>query len=210
MRRRDLLKGAVATIPGALGLQLLHAKWAIAQTGDFSGPLDVLNYALVLEYLEAEYYRQGVAANLVSGVEAEYLATIASDEVTHVAALTSTITQLGGEPALAPAVDFGQSFASREQMLETAYRFENSCMQGYLGAAPALATEPALLQAAAGIYGVEARHAALIGYIAGKPAADGIFKGPSETPLTRDQVLAAVGPLMGLAAGMAGTATVTE
>jgi len=210
MKRRDLLKGAVATVPGAIGLQLLNVRWAVAQTGDFNGPLDVLNFALVLEYLEAEYYRQGVAANLVSGIEAEYLANIASDEVTHVAALTSTITQLGGEPVPAPAVDFGQAFASREQMLETAYRFENSGMQGYLAAAPALAATPALLQAAAGIYGVEARHAALIGYLAGKPAADGIFKGPSEPTATRGEVLAEVSPLMGIAAGMAGTASVTE
>lgn len=210
MKRRDLLRGAVATIPGAIGLQLLQVRFAVAQTGDFGSPLEILNFALVLEYLEAEYYRQGVAANLVSGTEAEYLATIASDEVTHVAALTGTITQLGGQPVPAPAVDFGQSFASREQMLETAYRFENSCMQGYLGAAPALAATPALLQAAAGIYGVEARHAALIGYMAGKPAADGIFKGPAEPTGTRAGVLASIEPLMGGAAGMAGTATVTE
>jgi hypothetical protein len=193
MKRRDLLKGAVATIPGALGLQLLHAKWAIAQTGDFNGPLDVLNYALVLEYLEAEYYRQGVAANLLSGVEAEYLANIASDEVTHVAALTSTITQLGGEPAPSPAVDFGESFSSREQMLETAYRFENSCMQGYLGAGAHIFGEKQLVAVALSIYGVEARHAALIGLMAGKPAAGGVFKGPVETPYTRQQVYDDVG-----------------
>jgi hypothetical protein len=210
MKRRDLLRGAVAAVPGAVGLQLLHMKWAVAQSGDFTDPLDVLNYALILEYLEAEYYRQGNESGLLSGTEAEYLATIASDEVAHVAALTSTITQLGGTPVPAPAVDFGASFASREQMLETAYRFENSCMQGYLGAAPALATQPALLQAAAGIYGVEARHAALIGYLAGKPAAGGIFKGPTETPLSRAETLAAVRPLMGATGAMAGTATVTD
>lgn len=210
MNRRDLLRGAVATIPGALALQLLGARMAIAQAGDFDGPVDVLNFALVLEYLEHEYYRQANSAALVSGVEAGYLRTIESDEQAHVGALTETVKQLGGTPVPAPAVDFGESFSSREQMLETAYRFENSCMQGYLGAAPALREQPALLQAAAGIYGVEARHSALMGYLAGKPAYGGIFKGPSETPLSRAETLAAVDEWMTTPTGMAGTAATTE
>ena len=67
MKRRDLIKGTVAVIPGAIALNLLGAKWAVAEDGDFEGPLDVLNYALTLEYLEAEFYRQGNEADLLDG-----------------------------------------------------------------------------------------------------------------------------------------------
>jgi hypothetical protein len=210
VNRRDLIRGAVTTVPGALGLHLLQVRFAYAQAGDFDGAVDVLNYALTLEHLELEYYRQANQHALVSGREAEYLAAIESDEQAHVGALTETVKQLGGTPVPAPAVDFGQSFQSREQMLETAYRFENSCMQGYLGAAPALRDQPALLQAAAGIYGVEARHAALMGYLAGKPADGGIFKGPREQPLSRAETLASVEEWMTGPAGMAGTAATTS
>ena len=193
MNRRDLIKGVVGVIPGALAVELLTARFAFAQAGDFASPLDVLNYALVLEYLENEYYRQARATGLLAGVEADQVARIAADEQAHVAALTTIIADLGGTPQPQPAVDFGAAFASRESLLETAFRFENSCMQGYLGAGAHIFGEKELVAAALSIYGVEARHAALIGLMAGKPAAGGVFKGPVETPYTRQQVYDDVG-----------------
>jgi hypothetical protein len=56
-----------------------------------------------------------------------------------------------------------------------------------------------ILQAAAGIFGVEARHAPIIGLLLGQPAKGGVFPGVTETPQNENQVLAQVQPL--LAAG---------
>lgn len=196
MNRRDLIKGAAVAIPSAVALNMLGAKWAFAEDGDFSGPLDVLNYALTLEYLEAEFYRQGNRAALLDGKAASYLKTIQEDEEAHVWALTDTIEKLGGSPVPAPEVDFGEAFASSESYLETAYTFENLGVQAYLGAAPSLFQEKELLTAAASIFGVEARHAAIIGQLQKKKAEGGVYQGAFETPASKDKVLRAAGPFI--------------
>lgn len=195
MNRRDLIKGAATVIPASIALQMLGTKWAFAQD-DFEGPIDVLNYALTLEYLEAEFYRQGNAAGLLDGKAARYLQTVQTDEEAHVMTLQQTIVQLGGAAVPAPEVDFGSSFDSAETYLETAFTFENLGVQAYLGAAPSLFQEKELLTAAASIFGVEARHAAIIGQLQNKPAEGGVYMGATETPLNRDAVLNAAAPFI--------------
>lgn len=196
MNRRDLIKGAVAVIPAAVALDMLGQKYAYAAPGDFKTPLDVLNYALTLEYLEAAFYTQGNGHNLLSGKADRYLKNIQSDEETHVAALQSTIKSLGETPVSAPEVDFGSVFASKNSFLTAAYTFENLGVQAYLGAAPSLFNEKPLLQAAASIFGVEARHAAIIANLQNRTPEGGVYKGPFETPASKSTVLAAAGPFI--------------
>ncbi|WP_246187054.1 ferritin-like domain-containing protein [Microlunatus speluncae] len=190
------MKGAAAVIPGAIAIDMLSAKWAFAEDGDFKGPIDVLNYALTLEYLEAEFYRQGNEAELLSGQAADYLETIQKDEEAHVWALKDTIEKLGETPVGAPKVDFGEAFKSKASYLETAYTFENLGVQAYLGAAPSLFREKELLTAAASIFGVEARHAAIIGVLQKKEAEGGVYQGAFETPASKSKVLKAAGPFI--------------
>jgi hypothetical protein len=206
MNRRSFVKGSAAAIPATVALQMMSTS-AFAQ--GFSNDVDVLNYALTLEYLESEFYRQGNGAGLLSGTEADYLQQVGADEDAHVAALTDTINQIGGAPVEAPAVDFGESFASRQSFLTTAHVFENTGVQAYLGAAGFI-SNPDILQAAAGIFGVEARHAALIGSILGLNAEDGVYMGATETPLTQAEVLKAVEPFLAGMGAMAGGAAVTR
>lgn len=196
MNRRDLIKGAATVIPSAVALQMLGAKWAFADDGDFSGPVDVLNFALTLEYLEAEFYRQGNEANLLSGKAADYLTAIQKDEEAHVVALKDTIVSLGATAVAAPAVDFGAAFKTKASYLETAYIFENLGVSAYLGAAPSLFKEKALLTAAASIFGVEARHAAILGVLGKKEAEGGVYMGAFEKPLNRAAVLKAASPFL--------------
>lgn len=196
MNRRNLIRGAAIAIPGTIALQMLGTKWAFADSKDFNGPLDVLNYALTLEYLEAEFYRQGNRANLLSGKADRYLQTVQKDEEMHVWALKDTIGKLGGQAVPAPKVDFGASFKSADSFLNAAYTFENLGVQAYLGAAPSLFKEKDLLTAAASIFGIEARHAAIIGVLLKKQAEGGVFKGAFETPASKDTVLRAAGPFI--------------
>lgn len=195
INRRDLIKGTVAVIPGAVALQMLGAKWAFA-ADEFSGPTDVLNYALTLEYLEAEFYRQGNQADLLTGKAKTYLEKIQQDEEAHVVALKDTINSLGSTPVAAPQVDFGAAFKTKASYLETAYVFENLGVSAYLGAAPSLFKEKALLTAAASIFGIEARHAAILGVLGKKEAEGGVYMGAFEKPATRATVLKAASPFL--------------
>jgi len=194
--RRTFIKGTAATIPSAIALQMLGGRWAFAQSSDFKNPVDVLNYALTLEFLEAAFYKQGTAKNLVSGQEASLLETIQKDEEAHVKALTDTIKKIGGKPTKAPKVDFGGAFKDRDSFLKLAHTLENTGVQAYLGAAPALFEEKELLSAAASIFGVEARHAAILGDLRGLKAEGGVFQGATESPASKDEVLKAVMPFV--------------
>lgn len=196
MNRRLFLKSSAAVIPSTIALQMLTGpRWVFAQTADFKDDLEVLNYALTLEYLEAEFYKQGNAKNLLKGTEAEYVQRIGADEAAHVDALTATIKQLNGTPVAAPKVDFKDAFDSKEKYLTTAHVFENLGVSAYLGAAGFIKNKD-ILQAAAGIFGVEARHAAVIGNLLGLKAEGGVYMGAQETPKTKTEVLAAAGPFL--------------
>ncbi|GAA2008203.1 ferritin-like domain-containing protein [Nakamurella flavida] len=199
-KRAEFVRGEMASVPASVALGALNNRWAYAAPGDFATDIDVLNYALTLEYLEAAFYVQGNKAGLVSGVEADYLKQIQADEEFHVTALTDTITSLGGTPVSAPGVDFGGAFDSRTSYLTTSVTFENVGVGAYLGAAGFI-KDKAILQAAAGIFGVEARHAAVVAVLLGLPAEGGVYKGAYETPIDKATVLAAVTPFLTQMAG---------
>ena len=126
------------------------------------------------------------------------------------AAISQTIDKLGGTAVKAPAVDFGKSFGSAKSFLETAHVFENTGVSAYLGAAGFI-TNPDILQAAAGIFGVEARHAAVVGNLLGLAPEGGVYQGATETAMSKDEVLKAVAPFLAADSGaMAGGAAVTR
>jgi rubrerythrin len=208
IKRRDFVRGHTAVVPGSVAVGALTNKFAWTQAADFKSDVDVLNYALTLEYLEAEFYRQGNGAGLVSGKEAKYLRQVQVDEESHVATIRSTIMDLGGSPVAAPGVDFGESFADRESFLTTAHVFENTGVSAYLGAAGYI-KDKGILQAAAGIFGVEARHAAILGNLLDLEAEGGVYMGAVETPKTKAQILEAVTPFLAGAGSMKGDAAVT-
>ena len=188
--------GAGAVIGGSTAIELLSTTraWAAAEGTDG----DILNYALTLEYLEATFYQQGNAANLLTNSrEKEIFATIQKDEETHVTAISDTLKKLGVAPVAKPTITFPSgTFATRESFLKLALVFENTGVGAYLGAAGSI-TNKDILVAAAGIFGVEARHAALIGVISGAAPEGGIYKGATETGIPKGDVLAAVMPFLG-------------
>ncbi len=157
-----------------------------------SGDVDIVNFALTLEYLEAAFYEQALAE--VPGLSGELkdLATeIQGNEAEHVAALEATVKDLGGKPVAAPKVDFGKAFASEDAFLELAQTFEDTGVSAYNGAAPMIESKD-VLGAAGTIVQVEARHAAAIALQRGESPSPQAF----DPELSEDEVLKAVMPFV--------------
>ena len=156
------------------------------------GDLEILNYALTLEYLEANFYAEGVKSKVTSGREAEIVKVIADHEAAHVGALTSTITDLGGEPVAEPKFKYPKgTFDDKAKFLATASVFEELGVKAYHGQVTEIQT-PEILGAAAAIAGVESRHAAVLAKLTGgKP-----FPSPVEGTLPMEEVLKAATPFI--------------
>ncbi len=192
INREDFLaKGALATgvVLGGLAAGPFLGR-AIAQDAS-QGDLEILNFALTLEYLEAAFYEQALSDLKPSGDLGDLVELISSDENEHVDSLSSTISDLGGEPTKAPQVDFGDAFSSEDAFLELAQTFEDTGVSAYNGAAPDIESKE-LLATAGTIVQVEARHAAAIRLQRGELPADTAF----DKTLTMDEVLKAVKPFV--------------
>ncbi len=147
-------------------------KKAYAQSGPSQGAvLEVLNYALTLEYLEAEFYAMGISkgtALVPAGAPANAIKTIGDHEAAHVSFLKTAITAAGATPVAKPNFDFtaGGTFAdvftNYATFLAVAQTFEDTGVRAYKGRAAELTGGGDLLTAALNIHSVEARHAAHI------------------------------------------------
>ena len=145
-RQAFMVRGAVAagTVYG-LGAVSPFVREALAQEG--GGDVEVLNFALTLEYLEAAFYTQALKDTKgLKGEAKEIATTLRDNETEHVDALTAAIKDAGGTPVQAPGVDFGQAFASQSSFLKLAQTFEDLGVSAYNGAArtspPARSTRP--------------------------------------------------------------------
>ena len=158
----------MTTVPLALGSLFKKAYSQNASTQI----LDVLNFALTLEYLEAEFYNKGLAApGLIPGDNRMAFEIIAKHENAHVAFLIATIKALGGMPVPKPTFDFTAGngsntgpfnavFTNYDLFLAVSQTFEDTGVRAYKGQAGNLISSNEVLRAALQIHSVEARHAA--------------------------------------------------
>jgi len=187
-RSAFILRGALAA--GAvygLGTVGPFVRQALAQGED--GDIEILNFALTLEYLEAAFYDTALKDVKLSGEVKSLAELLASDEAEHVTALTATIEELGGKPVAAPKVAF--PLKDEAGFLELAQTFEDTGVSAYNGAAPAIQSKE-LLATAGGIVQVEARHAAAIRLQNGELPAPLAF----DETLDEQEVLKAVQPFI--------------
>ena len=188
-RSAFILRGALAAgaVYGAGAVGPFVAD-ALAQTS--AGDVAILNFALTLEYLEADFYKVKGKAIGLSGEARSLASTFGDEEAEHVAALTKAITGSGGTPVKKPTFVFPVS--DQASFLKLAYTLENVGVGAYNGAGPSLMNKQ-LLAAAGSIVQVEARHAAALGLLTNQPVTpDGAF----DKPLSKAQVLKAAGPLI--------------
>ena len=186
-RASFILRGALATgaVYGASAVAPFVSN-AFAASSD----LDILNFALTLEYLESDFYQVKGKSVGLSGQAKALASSFGDEEAEHVAALTKAITSSGGKPVKKPTFVFPVS--NQASFLKLAYLLENTGVGAYNGAGPAL-TNKMLLAAAGSIVQIEARHAASIGLLTNMSVTP---NGAFDKPLTMAQVLAKAGPLI--------------
>jgi rubrerythrin len=178
------------------------ASGGTSSGGSAAGDLKIVNYALTLEYLEADFYAQVVEAKVLKGAQQELAKQFGETEQEHVDALKGVAKKLGGPAVKKPKTAFEDVLAGgAEKILATAATVENLGAAAYLGQAPNIQSKEILASALA-IHSVEARHAAALNQLIGKGfqgsnAFEGsIPDGPFGKPASMDQVLKAAKPFI--------------
>ena len=161
----------------------------------------VLNYALALEDLESELYRQCVARLTTGGktwqgtpitglgldpheIDVHHIILFAAVEAAHRDFLRGALKIDGIFPhiGIRPKMyNFGVETMSREQILAFLIDVEATGTAAYLGAVPYLRTK-LFVTAAAGIQGTEARHTATLQTIQNRLLMDGVVTGATPAP----------------------------
>lgn len=142
--------------------------------------VEILNYALVLEELTAAFYVRAVGGGALSGELAEFATVAAAHEREHVEVIRDA---LGSKARPAPRFAFGNAITNPDRFARTALQLEELAVSAYNGQV-ANVSKP-VLQAAARIVSVDARHAAWIRAIRGRPPASQA----TDVAKTRRQVL---------------------
>ena len=188
MTRGSFLLKSALTVGAVYGTAAVSPFVTEALAQESMGDIEILNFALTLEYLEADFYKQALDLDLDSDAQA-YAQEFGAHEQAHVDALTQTIEQLGGTPAEMPTFTF--PLKDQASFLELAQTLEDTGVSAYNGAGPAIESKD-VLTAAGQIVQIEARHAAAIRVARDEAPAPNAF----DETLEMEAVLEAVQPFI--------------
>jgi rubrerythrin len=162
--RRQVLKVAVTGSGGLFlgGIAAQRILGATSATPSAKQDRQILNYALLLEYLQASFYEQALSRARLHGELREFAEVVGGHEAAHVAFLEKA---LGANARPKPTFHFGPAVANEKKFGATARVLEDAGVAAYNGQAANL-TKPTLA-AAVRIVSVEGRHAAWIRDIVG-------------------------------------------
>lgn len=176
--------GAIALVVGA---GFIETPKGFGQTTTAPPITDVLNFALNLEYLEANLYSIVSTGNPISStlmgsmpgtitgspgkmslgpMTTAFMQALVQDETNHINLLRSTITSLGGTPISMPNINYAAhgTITTETQLYVVTRQFTATGNGAYAGAAQFLITNPAVLTAASQILGAEGQHLGAVNF----------------------------------------------
>ena len=209
--------GAAAGVAAISGAALTGVLTGCSSAGSLVLPsttpsvLDVLNFALNLEYLEASFYLYvttgsglpaadmgsspgtvtgGAKVSFTNSVVSSLATQLATHERQHVEFLRSTITAVGGTPVSMPSLNLaaGGAVNSDATFLAAARQLEAVGVSAYIGGAQYLVSSTAALTYAAQILDTESQHAGFVRELCialgvSSPAVDSQDQPPSTTQI---------------------------
>ena len=177
--RRSMF-GTLGKAVSAIAIPSLLAASINKAYATTSGAIDVLNFALTLEYLENDFYMMGNGTSgLIPTIDKAVFAQIGKHETQHVAFLKAA---LGTAAVAKPTFDFtakgafADVFTNYKTFAIVSHALEDTGVRAYKGQAGNLiaAEDKPLLEYALQIHSVEARHASVVrrllntnGFVAG-------------------------------------------
>ncbi len=192
--RRGFFKGPVVAGAGVFALSALGGGLGAISVaaGPLDSDLEILNYALTLEHLEAAAYRAINGSGVLTGRAATYFQSFGQHEADHVNAITAAIKQLGGTPVQPASYNFSSVPKDQAGIVMFFQNVESVGASAYLGAGPSIKS-PDILEAALSIHAVEAEHASALADLAA-PGTDLFAPEAFATPRTPAQVMQIVAP----------------
>lgn len=186
---------ALASVPGVLNAQPMSRGKTLTFNADDVG---ILNFALLLEELEAAFYAAVISSGkITNSKELEYMQFLGSQEAAHVTFLRTVLANqvlFATQDLSFNSSSLNNLLSSRASILNTAVALEDVGVHAYNGAGPSM-TNPTFLLAAGSIVSVEARHAAGVRALLGKPVTE-----PDSDRLVNDANLnASLNPFKGRA-----------
>jgi hypothetical protein len=165
--RREALSRGVAGAAAVGGFVLLGPRARSAGAAPSRAQdQKIFNFALLLEYLQAAFYSEGVDHGRLRGEVREFAEIVSEHERAHVVYLQKA---LGSQARKRPRFTFGDATRDQQKFLAAAVLLENTGVAAYNGQAANLTKKA--LAAAAEIVSVEGRHAAWVSDLAGQDPA---------------------------------------
>lgn len=178
--RRAAVGGAIV-LGGGLAEAAFAGRTRLSRSA--SQDVEILNFALLIEELQAAFYARAARALKPNGELKQFVEVVGGHEREHAAFIRKA---LGAHARRTPRFTFTKAFDSRRSFLRSGVKLEDIGLAAYNGQAPNLTADT--LAAAAKIVSVEARHAAWIRDLAGLQPAPLA----SDLPATAAQVTAAL------------------
>jgi hypothetical protein len=152
--------GAIVAGGAAIGLRTGSGTSLAAQSDESDAK--ILNFFLLLEYVQEGFYREAVESGRLTGELLEYATAVGEQESEHVAFLAE---RLGDRARARPKLSFGDKLATPERFRDAAIDLEEAALAGYVGQGANLTRDT--ITRVATLVSVEARQAAWLRDLAG-------------------------------------------